>query len=1073
MKVRLNPHLVSLCTFLIFWFLISARDYARSASIDEAFHSPLITKQAPAERVVVLPDDSFLAFRSFTRLSGLAVGPLVKFRSGGARDQSFHFSGDYFSVSALSSTTDGHLIIAAAQQDKSGRNYYRIVKLNLDGSVDGSLNSGSGADADVRVLQLDSAKIVAGGYFTRFNGQNRACILRLNADGSTDSSFAAPSFASTNPVIPKPFVRAEAIQPSDGKYLVGGLFSSVNGTVTHNLVRLNANGSVDTSFSPSGFQLYAHGTIRESPVTDIALRNDDKILISGQYFLDDNNFIPRYPLLRLDTNGSADHFYPGTQYNSSAQTIKLLPDQSILSGEYYLYRFDPDDGVSAGYPKNLFSTSDLETVARVFDIDAQSSGSFLLAGPEFVSGLKRSGLARLNANGTLDSFYAGEFQADALPDKLVTAPDGKIYVSGAFDRIDGQSRVGFARLKANGTLDSAFSSVVALGYSKVKVFCLQPDGRILIGGLINSGPLEGYFGYQRFWPNGQLDTSFRAENDITFGRADLEPDGSYRVSPTSPYEFVFNTALGHIYPDGHFHYNEGINVTIHANAMDGIEYVNTTHVYFGENRALVFYKDSSFIAKYFDRSRKYHVVRVKPNGEIDSTFHSAVVDSLRMDESGVLVQNADPILGTVNVYVPLTIAQSPTLNDAAILPDGKIIIVGMFTKYNNVPAPGIVRLLANGNIDPTFHPGGGAQWTTTQVDTTHVPQIDSVKVQQNGQLLITGNFEAYNGMNAPGIALLNSDGTLAPLSSPVTLRNFGPFAKFPDGKLYREGAGNYLLTGRYAKNGETSSRSLLRIKLPALAEAMNVSTRARVETGDNVLIGGFVITGNEAKRVIVRAIGPSLTSAGVANALTDPVLELHKPDGTIVTNDNWRTSQQAEILATGFAPRSNFESAIVATLPPGNYTAIVRGKNDTSGIALVEANDLDQTVDSSLANISARSFVQSGDNVMIGGIVVGPSGTNIATMLLRAVGPSLATFGIHNPLPDPVLELHNGNGQLIGGNDNWKTNQQAAIQATGLAPKNDKESAIFARLAPGNYTAVVRGKNNMTGIALVEVYRVQ
>ena len=397
----------------------------------------------------------------------------------------------------------------------------------------------------------------------------------------------------------------------------------------------------------------------------------------------------------------------------------------------------------------------------------------------------------------------------------------------------------------------------------------------------------------------------------------------------------------------------------------------------------------------------------------------------------------------------------------------------MFTRYSNSFAPGIIRLLPNGNIDSSFHPGAGADWISSPTDAMHIPQIDSVEVQQNGQLLVTGNFEMYNGVEVPGIALLNSDGSLVTMGSQVRLRNFGSFAKFPEGRLYRQGAGNYLLTGRYARNGEISTRSLLRIKLPASAEALNISTRSRVETGDNVLIGGFVVTGNESKRLIVRAIGPSLTSAGVTGVLTDPILELHKPDGTVVTNDNWRTTQHAEILATGFAPKNNFESAIVATLPPGSYTAIVRGNNGGNGVALIEVYDLDQTADSSLANVSSRSFVQTGDNVMIGGVVVGPIGTSGAKMLMRAIGPSLSVFGVHNPLADPVLELHNGSGQLVGTNDNWKTNQQAAIQATGLAPKNDKESAILATLAPGNYTAVVRGKNDTSGIALVEAYRLR
>lgn len=254
------------------------------------------------------------------------------------------------------------------------------------------------------------------------------------------------------------------------------------------------------------------------------------------------------------------------------------------------------------------------------------------------------------------------------------------------------------------------------------------------------------------------------------------------------------------------------------------------------------------------------------------------------------------------------------------------------------------------------------------------------------------------------------------------------------------------------------------------AQLSNVSTRVRVLTGDKVLIGGFIVTGSTPKKVIIRAIGPSLASFGVTGALADPILELHEPGNIVVTNDNWKTTQQAAIQAAGIAPKNDRESAIVATLAPGSYTAIVRGKNNGIGVGLVEAYDLDQAAASQLGNISTRGFVDTGDNVMIGGIIVGPTGAPSGKMLIRAIGPSLASFGIAGPLADPTLELHNGNGVLTASNDNWKTSQQALIQATGIPPTNDKESAILATLAPGNYTAIVRGKNNTTGVALVEVY---
>jgi len=249
---------------------------------------------------------------------------------------------------------------------------------------------------------------------------------------------------------------------------------------------------------------------------------------------------------------------------------------------------------------------------------------------------------------------------------------------------------------------------------------------------------------------------------------------------------------------------------------------------------------------------------------------------------------------------------------------------------------------------------------------------------------------------------------------------------------------------------------------PTLA---NISTRAMVGTGENVLIGGFIITGTQPKKVIVRAIGPSLP---LANRIQDPTLELHNSTGGLVAfNDNWSQNTNAnEIASSGVAPTNASESAILINLAPSSYTAVVRGANQTTGAAVVELYDLDTAADARLANISTRASVQTGDNVLIGGLIV--VGQSFANVIVRAIGPSLPLAGA---LLDPTLELHDGNGGVIGFNDNWRTSQQTAIIGTGVPPTNDAESAIVISLAPGAYTAIVRGANNTTGVAVVEVYQ--
>lgn len=252
---------------------------------------------------------------------------------------------------------------------------------------------------------------------------------------------------------------------------------------------------------------------------------------------------------------------------------------------------------------------------------------------------------------------------------------------------------------------------------------------------------------------------------------------------------------------------------------------------------------------------------------------------------------------------------------------------------------------------------------------------------------------------------------------------------------------------------------------------LNISTRMNVGTGDNVLIGGFIITGSAPKRLILRALGPSLADSNVTDPLADPVLELHEPDGTVLTNNNWRDTQEQDIIATTIPPTNNLESAIVGNFDPGPYTAIVSGKNGGTGVGLVEVYDLDNSTDSLLANISTRGFVDTGDNVMIGGFIVG--GETSTTILVRAIGPSLSDSGIDDPLLDPTLELHDPNGVQIGFDDNWKDSQQDEIEATTIQPTDDREAAILADLEPGAYTAIVRGKNNTSGVGLMEVYNLQ
>jgi uncharacterized repeat protein (TIGR03803 family) len=284
------------------------------------------------------------------------------------------------------------------------------------------------------------------------------------------------------------------------------------------------------------------------------------------------------------------------------------------------------------------------------------------------------------------------------------------------------------------------------------------------------------------------------------------------------------------------------------------------------------------------------------------------------------------------------------------------------------------------------------------------------------------------------------------------------------------------LYGATAMGGANSMGTVFRLNMTLPRNLLNISTRLQVLTGDKVLIGGFIITGTDPKKVIIRGIGPSLTGVGVS--LQDPMLELHQGNATLAMNDDWKENQ-ALVEATGLQPTNDFESAIVTTLSPGAYTAVLKGKNNGAGVGVVEVYDLNQAVNSKLANISTRGFVDTGDNVMIGGLIVsGGFAGGSARVIVRAIGPSLSPLGIQGALQDPNLEIHDASGTTIASNDNWKTrpdgsSQQGEVEATGLPPTSDVECALVQTLGPGNYTTIVRGTGTTTGIAVVEAYTLQ
>src|SRR5437016_4971793 len=339
---------------------------------------------------------------------------------------------------------------------------------------------------------------------------------------------------------------------------------------------------------------------------------------------------------------------------------------------------------------------------------------------------------------------------------------------------------------------------------------------------------------------------------------------------------------------------------------------------------------------------------------------------------------------------------------------------------------------------------------------------------------------SLNGPNLPAeVGVLSLQGGTSSATPPngTTAPNVSTDANLPYGEVFFRSAAFDPVRG-YAYFGQDSRpNQIVKVQVATRPQQLlNISTRGRVQADPNELIGGFIVTGSAPKKVVIRAIGPSLGSAGLANFLADPVIELHNSSGVLIaSNDDWQQASNAADIPISLQPQNNAESVILTTLAPNtSYTAIVRGKDTAAGVALVEVYDLNPSDGAILGNISTRALVGAADNVMIGGLIVG-NGTTGGKVLVRGIGPSLSQSGISNALADPTLELHDGNGATIASNDNWKTrpdggNQQTEIEATTIPPTNDLESAILATLPAGNYTAIIAGKTPTAGVALIEAY---
>ncbi|MFZ1220101.1 MAG: peptidylprolyl isomerase [Chthoniobacterales bacterium] len=489
--------------------------------------------------------------------------------------------------------------------------------------------------------------------------------------------------------------------------------------------------------------------------------------------------------------------------------------------------------------------------------------------------------------------------------------------------------------------------------------------------------------------------------------------------------------------------------------------------------------------KYIDQGR-YFVFDSTANQTASSFIHRSAPGFVIQGGGYVGTVNPSPTPGSANNNaLPTQVLTFPPIQNEPGLSNqrGTIAMAQSGSDANSATSQWFINLADNGgpptNLDIRFNNGGpytvfGRVVNNTMAAVDAIAALPRFNVGSPFDSLPLRNYTSPNPIKVPNLVSIPTITHVVPLTA--TSDNPNVSVAVNGSKVLVSGntvGTSHVTVTTTDLDGVTNSQMFTVTVVAAPGRPVNLSTRMQVGTGDNALIAGFIMRGSASKRLVIRALGPS---TGLAGAVANPTLELHDATGaTIATNDNWGdAANKQDVSYFGFAPGSPNESVILATVPSdpsaASYTAVMRGANNTTGLGLVEVYDLDSGPGSTLLNIATRGQVGTDPNALIGGFIMG--GTESKQILVRATGPSLTAFGVPNALADPTLELRDMNGGLVDSNDNWMDSpQKTQIQASGLAPTDPKESAVLRTLAAGQYTAVVHGVSNGTGVGTVQIYQ--
>jgi len=1025
----------------------------RDGTFDSSY-KPLINGEIFA---LALQSDGKLIFGgSFDNVNGVGRSRIARLNLDGSLDTAYDPQANSI-VRALALQSDGKLLIGGdfitfqpnAATTSTSRNY--IARLNPDGTVDSAYNPTANGAVYTFALQSDG-KLLAGGAFTSFQpgatgtATTRDYMVRLNADGTLDTGF--------NPM-PNGAVYAIALQPADGKPIIGGVFTAIRpnelGSYGRNYIaRLNTDGTLDSNFDPSA----------NAAVNAIAPYGDGTILVGGDFTsFQPNNAAFRTSRTRLaiiNSDGVLNAgFNPGP--NGAVYAVVANADGSALAAGSFS-GLQADASVLVGGAFATIGGSSLANLALV-DGDGNASPSFtpnpnalvaalvqqndtkVIVGGNFTSiaGLPRNRLARLSIAGAIDASFNPNVDGNVAA--LALQADGKILLGGTFSNVSGVACTNLARLNANGTLDSAFAPTAN---GAINAILVRPDGKLLIAGAFTSVSGGSRNRLARLNADGTLDASFTTAVNGEVRTLAATVDGKILLGGT--FTTVANTGrtnVARLNADGTLDptFDASANGTVYASLVqaDGAPVLGGTFTTVAGQA-------------------RYNLARL--------TSTSAAVQSL------VAASNRTSVTWQRSGSSPeLTSARFEFSTDSANWTD-----LGYGTRV-----------------------GTTSNWQITGIN---LPSTDTFYVRASGRAngllrgLQTFNYSvapAFNAIAAVGATtgtsfrLAMADGTVATYTAddlppgmtldPVT----GIITGSPTNP------GNYTVTVTATNaGGAISTRLNITVSSPGSARATstllyNLSARASVApTGQTTT--GFVITGSSDKRVLIRAAGPTLAKFGIDDAIGKPHLRLFDSAGKqMLENAGWSGSATLSTLSSrlgAFAyTTGSVDAAVIATLAPGGYTVIVNDDAAKGGTVLTEiyaADDLTSTDTPRLINLSARAVVQAGKPLIGGFIVTGQPGT-VQKILVRGIGPTLAKFGVANVLASPVLKVYDSTGARIAFNDSWASSAEvsAAAAATGAfaLDAGTKDAALVLSLSPGSYTLEI-STAGAVGEVLADIYAV-